>query len=126
MKKLCELKSNTQQAINELAKIFDELGDLFWDFLAPFYLYRNTLLSLDRNLRRHSRALGRGFEVYFTSDHKFGSILIINVRKCFFYNFFKKNNATILTSLFCALDSRWENVIKPEHYLYFKKTSNFI
>ncbi len=76
----------------------------------------NTMTRVSKS--RETSAFGAGF----TFEHERDDSLayLVNVKSCFYHNFFVANGAAELTPIFCDFDANWITAINPaRHGFYF-------
>ena len=86
------VSSNLQQWLGAIA------------FRLPLLVSDNSLAVLSSNLKILARLRGESFDFEFVEDNCWQSFLYMNVRKCFYHDFFNKNGASYLTGIFCAAE----------------------
>ena len=76
----------------------------------------NTMTEISKS--REASAFGAGFT--FEHERDDGQAYLVNVRSCFYHNFFVTNGAAELTPIFCDFDANWITAIDPSrHGFYF-------
>lgn len=69
---------------------------------------------------RGEQRFGRAFR--YSADVRDESRNFVNIERCFFNDFFRRNEARELTSIFCALDKVWaEELAKPRYGVQFER-----
>jgi hypothetical protein len=69
---------------------------------------------------RGEQRFGRAFR--YSADVRDTTRNFVNIERCFFNDFFRRNDARELTSIFCALDKVWaEELAKPRYGVRFDR-----
>ena len=69
---------------------------------------------------RGEQRFGRAFR--YSSDVRDASRNFVNIERCFFNDFFRRNDARELTAIFCALDKVWaEELARPRYGVRFDR-----
>ena len=74
--------------------------------LVPIYVESNPIPMLTSTVGIFGRIRGKGFDINTNEDQEYESYLFVNVKKCFFNDFFNNNKASYLTSLFCTAEQK--------------------
>ena len=64
--------------------------------------------------RRGERAMGGSF--IYVQDVQDGERSFVNIRRCFFNDFFRAEGAPELTGIFCSMDDLWAEELKKKKY----------
>jgi hypothetical protein len=71
---------------------------------------------------REEHFYGAGFT--FEHERDDNQAYLVNVRRCFYHNFFVANGAPELTPIFCDFDANWIDAIDPaRHGVRFERTT---
>jgi hypothetical protein len=73
-------------------------------------LSEDPIPLLSSGLKTMIRLRGKTFRVGIYQDMIYSSILKAEVKKCFFYDYFRRNGASYLTSLFCTAERKMVEV----------------
>jgi len=76
--------------------------------LDPF----RTIVAISQE--REKSAFGVGFT--FERERDDNQAYLLNVRNCFYHNFFAANGAAELTPIFCDFDANWITAIDPARH----------
>lgn len=69
---------------------------------------------------RGEQRFGRAFR--YSADVRDATRNFVNIERCFFNDFFRRNDARELTAIFCALDKVWaEELAKPRYGVRFDR-----
>ena len=64
--------------------------------------------------KRGEQRFGSAFR--YAADVRDAKRNFVNIERCFFNDFFRVNQATEVTSLFCALDKVWAETLEQPRY----------
>jgi hypothetical protein len=65
--------------------------------------------------------MGRSF--IYEQEVSNDALCVVNIRKCFFYDFFTKNCSSEITPVYCAGDNVWmEELNKPKYLVRVERT----
>jgi L-2-amino-thiazoline-4-carboxylic acid hydrolase len=81
----------------------------------------NAMVEISKS--KETDAFGAGFT--FEHERDDGQAYLLNVRRCFYHNFFVANGAPELTPIFCDFDVPWVEAINPaRHGLRFERSTS--
>jgi len=73
----------------------------------------NPIPGLSSGFSTIIRLRGKTFHIGIQEDKRHSAFLHVDVQKCFFHDFFRKNGASYLTSLFCIAEQKMLEGIDP-------------
>ncbi len=99
------------RAIKLLEDAFVKSGGKYivWYLRLMLMISWNRRKFLEGSLKRSAKAFGRTFKMEVESSKE---ELVLKVRRCGYYDFFKRYNKAELTRIFCAWDHLWANEVK--------------
>ena len=68
-----------------------------------------AMTEISKSRERSTFGAGFTFEYECDDDHAY----LVNVKRCFYHNFFAANGAAELTPIFCDFDANWITAIDP-------------
>ncbi len=109
------LKKNQEGSIQELTTALKQFGGKYiqWSMKIMLWIKQDKKKFIENAAIEKSRATyGESFEIMeLRAENTFSSI----VKKCGYYEFFKRNGIPELTKIFCEWDSLWADEINKQN-----------